>query len=107
MSGIYRIIVQNVFCKDEKQTQPHEEAEVTDFSPVLFDDSPASTPCPSGSEGGTGDKFEVFGTSVEEAVRELRFRIEQKTMLTASAGEGKLWAVPNRTLSFKICIIVT
>ncbi|XP_037536999.1 DNA polymerase kappa [Nematolebias whitei] len=81
---------------DEKQSQPHEEAEVTDFSPVLFDDSPASTPCLSGSEG-AGDKFEVFGTSVEEAVREMRFRIEQKTMLTASAG-----IAPNTMLA-KVC----
>ncbi len=30
---------------------------------------------------------EIFGTSVMEAVREIRFRIEQKTRLTASAGE--------------------
>ena len=29
----------------------------------------------------------VFGTCAEEAVREMRFRIEQKTSLTASAGE--------------------
>lgn len=28
----------------------------------------------------------VFGTSAEEAVKEIRFRIEQKTTLTASAG---------------------
>ena len=32
---------------------------------------------------------EVFGTCVEEAVREMRFRIQQKTQLTASAGEAK------------------
>jgi DNA polymerase kappa len=28
----------------------------------------------------------VFGTSAEEVVKEIRFRIEQKTTLTASAG---------------------
>jgi DNA polymerase kappa len=28
----------------------------------------------------------VFGTSAEEVVKEIRFRIEQKTALTASAG---------------------
>lgn len=28
----------------------------------------------------------VFGTSAEEVVKEIRFRIEQKTQLTASAG---------------------
>uniref|UniRef100_A0A672HNJ1 DNA polymerase kappa n=1 Tax=Salarias fasciatus TaxID=181472 RepID=A0A672HNJ1_SALFA len=44
-----------------------------------------------------GAKCEVFGTSVEEAVREMRFRIEQKTMLTASAG-----IAPNMMLA-KVC----
>lgn len=58
-----------------------------DLSPVLFEDSPSSSPCLPGSE--SVGAFEVFGKSVEEAVREMRFRIEQKTMLTASAGEGK------------------
>lgn len=75
-------------CTDEKQ-------KVTDLSPVLFEDSPSSSPCLPGSDGGAGGKFEVFGTSVEEAVREMRFRIEQKTKLTASAGEEKLWNVLN------------
>lgn len=62
-----------------------------DLSPVMFEDSPSSSPCLPSSEGisASGGAFEVFGTSVEEAVREMRFRIEQKTMLTASAGEGK------------------
>lgn len=58
---------------------------------MLFDDSPSSSPRLSSSEGvgAAGGAFEEFGTSVEEAVREMRFRIEQKTMLTASAGERK------------------
>lgn len=78
-------------CKDEKKAEPSQEAvtEVRELSPVLFEDSPGSSPSPVGPEGvhaPAGD-FEVFGTSVEEAVREMRFRIEQKTMLTASAGE--------------------
>jgi len=34
--------------------------------------------------------YEVFGISPEEAVREMRFRIYQKTFLTASAGELRL-----------------
>lgn len=59
------------------------------LSPVLFDDSPSSSPCLPVSECAAGGAFEVFGKSVEEAVREMRFRIEQKTMLTASAGEVK------------------
>uniref|UniRef100_H3DD97 DNA polymerase kappa n=1 Tax=Tetraodon nigroviridis TaxID=99883 RepID=H3DD97_TETNG len=64
-----------------------------DLSPVLFEDSPSSS---SNSED-AGDAFEIFGTSVEEAVREMRFRIEQKTMLTASAG-----IAPNMMLA-KVC----
>ncbi|KAM9262665.1 DNA polymerase kappa isoform 2-T4 [Morus bassanus] len=39
----------------------------------------------------------VFGTSAEEAVKEIRFRIEQKTQLTASAG-----IAPNTMLA-KMC----
>lgn len=78
-------------CKDEKKAEPSQEAvtEVRELSPVLFEDSPGSSPSPVGPEGvhAPADDFEVFGTSVEEAVREMRFRIEQKTMLTASAGE--------------------
>lgn len=64
--------------------------EVRDLSPVLFEDSPGSSPSPTGPAGvcSPGGDVEVFGTSVEEAVREMRFRIEQKTMLTASAGEN-------------------
>uniref|UniRef100_A0A669D479 DNA polymerase kappa n=1 Tax=Oreochromis niloticus TaxID=8128 RepID=A0A669D479_ORENI len=73
--------------------------EIRELSPVLFEDSPGSSPSPVGPEGvraPAGD-FEVFGTSVEEAVREMRFRIEQKTMLTASAG-----IAPNMMLA-KVC----
>lgn len=55
------------------------------LSPVLFEDSPSSSPV----VPGTDQKVEVFGTSPEEAVREMRFRIEQKTRLTASAGNRK------------------
>nr|XP_046242907.1 DNA polymerase kappa [Scatophagus argus] len=73
--------------------------EVNDLSPVLFEDSPSSSLCLPGSEGidAAGGAFEVFGKSVEEAVREMRFRIEQKTMLTASAG-----IAPNTMLA-KVC----
>ncbi|KAJ0067475.1 hypothetical protein NL108_007947, partial [Boleophthalmus pectinirostris] len=73
--------------------------EVKDLSPVLFEDSPSSSPvltsCGSGAI--VGKIFEVFGTSTEEAVREMRFRIEQKTKLTASAG-----IAPNMMLA-KVC----
>ncbi|XP_062238106.1 DNA polymerase kappa [Platichthys flesus] len=92
----------------EDQIEIHQEAtpEVIDLSPVLFEDSPSSSPCLLGSDaagsgggggGGSGGAFEVFGTSLEEAVREMRFRIEQKTMLTASAG-----IAPNMMLA-KVC----
>uniref|UniRef100_A0A9J8CC16 DNA polymerase kappa n=1 Tax=Cyprinus carpio carpio TaxID=630221 RepID=A0A9J8CC16_CYPCA len=64
-----------------------------ELSPVLFEDSPSSSPSLSGADG----KAEVFGTSAEEAVREMRFRIEQKTSLTASAG-----IAPNMMLA-KVC----
>lgn len=60
---------------------------MADLSPVLFEDTPSSSPCSPNCEDG-GGAFEIFGTSAEEAVREMRFRIEQKTALTASAGEG-------------------
>lgn len=60
-------------------------AETDTVSPVLFEDSPSSSPVVSGADV----KVEVFGTSPEEAVREMRFRIEQKTTLTASAGNTK------------------
>lgn len=61
------------------------ESERDDLSPVLFEDSPSSSP----SLSGAVRKAEVFGKSAEEAVREMRFRIQQKTSLTASAGERR------------------
>ncbi|CAK6970502.1 DNA polymerase kappa [Scomber scombrus] len=85
---------------EEQIDLPHESVpEVRDLSPVLFEDSPSSSPCFLSPEGvgAAGGAFEVFGTSVEEAVREMRFRIEQKTMLTASAG-----IAPNTMLA-KVC----
>ncbi|MEQ2228786.1 hypothetical protein ILYODFUR_012351 [Ilyodon furcidens] len=75
----------------DKQMEPQQKEEGTDLSPVLFEDSLSS------SEGDTGGPFELFGTSVEEAVREMRFHIEQKTTLTASAG-----IAPNMMLA-KVC----
>ncbi|XP_062399214.1 DNA polymerase kappa [Sardina pilchardus] len=80
--------------KGGKDAEPPQAAsEVEDLSPVLFDDSPTEF-------GQVPDQLgsaEVFGTSAEEAVREMRFRIEQKTTLTASAG-----IAPNTMLS-KVC----
>uniref|UniRef100_A0A9J8D561 DNA polymerase kappa n=1 Tax=Cyprinus carpio carpio TaxID=630221 RepID=A0A9J8D561_CYPCA len=69
------------------------KTEKDELSPVLFEDSPSSSPSLSGADR----KAEVFGTSAEEAVREMRFRIQQKTSLTASAG-----IAPNMMLA-KVC----
>ncbi|MEE6458568.1 hypothetical protein FKM82_000347 [Ascaphus truei] len=73
-------------------------------SPVLFEDSPsllADENMGHNSSEGNGkpllENAVVFGISVEEAVKEMRFRIEQKTTLTASAG-----IAPNMMLA-KIC----
>ncbi|KAM8885067.1 DNA polymerase kappa isoform 1-T2 [Spinachia spinachia] len=73
--------------------------EENDLSPLLFEDSPSSSPCLLDCDGvcAAGGALEVFGTCLEEAVREMRFRIEQKTMLTASAG-----IAPNTMLA-KVC----
>ncbi|KAM9252783.1 DNA polymerase kappa [Dugong dugon] len=76
------------------------------ISPLLFEDSPPDFQPP-------GIPFQVnfeeqnnpqilqnsvvFGTSAEEVVKEIRFRIEQKTTLTASAG-----IAPNTMLA-KVC----
>ncbi|TSM85916.1 DNA polymerase kappa [Bagarius yarrelli] len=75
----------------ECETGVREETDT--LSPVLFEDSPSSSPVLPRAE----EKVEVFGTSPEEAVREMRFRIEQKTSLTASAG-----IAPNMMLA-KVC----
>ncbi|XP_071994362.1 DNA polymerase kappa [Engystomops pustulosus] len=83
------------------------EPEETCTSPVLFEDSPTFLPDQCHDFSRQDLKCEnqerpqenvfVFGTSAEEAVREMRFRIEQKTTLTASAG-----IAPNMMLA-KVC----
>ncbi|KAA0717384.1 DNA polymerase kappa [Triplophysa tibetana] len=83
-------------CDAKKESHPDVPAvqsERDGLSPLLFEDSPSSSPSLSGADG----KAVVFGTSAEEAVREMRFRIEQKTSLTASAG-----IAPNMMLA-KVC----
>ncbi|NWU12979.1 POLK polymerase, partial [Cephalopterus ornatus] len=62
-------------------------------SPVLFEDNTSHL-----KQGGQSvENSVVFGTSAEEVVKEIRFRIEQKTQLTASAG-----IAPNTMLA-KMC----
>ncbi|XP_064497156.1 DNA polymerase kappa isoform X1 [Pseudopipra pipra] len=62
-------------------------------SPVLFEDNTSHLKQRSQSV----ENSVVFGTSAEEVVKEIRFRIEQKTQLTASAG-----IAPNTMLA-KMC----
>ncbi|XP_030654571.1 DNA polymerase kappa isoform X2 [Nomascus leucogenys] len=88
--------------KEVNKLSEHERS----ISPLLFEESPSDLQPP-------GDPFQVnfeeqnkpqilqnsvvFGTSAEEVVKEIRFRIEQKTALTASAG-----IAPNTMLA-KVC----
>ncbi|XP_042797130.1 DNA polymerase kappa isoform X1 [Panthera leo] len=74
--------------------------------PLLFNDippdlHPQGNPFQANSEDQNNPQILqnaiVFGTSAEEAVKEIRFRIEQKTTLTASAG-----IAPNTMLA-KVC----
>ncbi|NXC74080.1 POLK polymerase, partial [Anhinga anhinga] len=66
-------------------------------SPVLFEDStPLMDDHPEQRDLSVENSV-VFGTSAEEVVKEIRFRIEQKTQLTASAG-----IAPNTMLA-KMC----
>ncbi|XP_063996128.1 DNA polymerase kappa isoform X2 [Pogoniulus pusillus] len=68
-------------------------------SPVLFEDNTPLMDDYSEQRDGkqSVENSVVFGTSAEEAVKEIRFRIEQKTQLTASAG-----IAPNTMLA-KMC----
>ncbi|XP_008933687.1 PREDICTED: DNA polymerase kappa [Merops nubicus] len=66
-------------------------------SPVLFEDNTPLMDDHPDQRGQSAENSVVFGTSAEEAVKEIRFRIEQKTQLTASAG-----IAPNTTLA-KMC----
>ncbi|XP_076783327.1 DNA polymerase kappa [Arvicanthis niloticus] len=89
---------------------PGQEANETEsersISPLLFEDSPPDLqpqgrPFQLNSEEQNNPQIAqnpvVFGTSAEEVVKEIRFRIEQKTTLTASAG-----IAPNTMLA-KVC----
>lgn len=63
----------------------------------LFEDGTSVMDDDSGQRDQSLKNVVVFGTSAEEAVKEIRFRIEQKTQLTASAG-----IAPNTMLA-KMC----
>ncbi|NWX28586.1 POLK polymerase, partial [Notiomystis cincta] len=66
-------------------------------SPVLFEDNTSLMDDDLEQRGLSVENSVVFGTSAEEVVKEIRFRIEQKTQLTASAG-----IAPNTMLA-KMC----
>ncbi|NXM72659.1 POLK polymerase, partial [Serilophus lunatus] len=66
-------------------------------SPLLFEDNTSLTDDHLEQRGQSVENSIVFGTSAEEVVKEIRFRIEQKTQLTASAG-----IAPNTMLA-KMC----
>ncbi|XP_069736136.1 DNA polymerase kappa [Phaenicophaeus curvirostris] len=66
-------------------------------SPVLFEDNTPLTHNHSEQRDQSMENSVVFGTSAEEVVKEIRFRIEKKTQLTASAG-----IAPNTMLA-KMC----
>uniref|UniRef100_A0A8B9PEL5 DNA polymerase kappa n=1 Tax=Apteryx owenii TaxID=8824 RepID=A0A8B9PEL5_APTOW len=66
-------------------------------SPLLFEDNASLTDDHPEQRGPSVVNSVVFGTSAEEVVKEIRFRIEQKTRLTASAG-----IAPNTMLA-KMC----
>ncbi|VCX40259.1 unnamed protein product [Gulo gulo] len=88
--------------KEANKLSEHERS----ISPLLFDDSPPDLQ-PQGNPLQVNSEEQnnpqplqnsiVFGTSAEEVVKEIRFRIEQKTTLTASAG-----IAPNTMLA-KVC----
>ncbi|XP_043563330.1 DNA polymerase kappa [Chiloscyllium plagiosum] len=98
--------------KENMENFQRSTEDLGDISPILFEDSPpvllqqgsAQIELPqtdpylqtNGKESHQKDVI-VFGVTAEEAVREMRFRIEQKTKLTASAG-----IAPNMMLS-KVC----
>ncbi|CAM9984183.1 unnamed protein product [Lampetra fluviatilis] len=86
------------FTTDKQTDEANDGASFQSYSPELFDSTPpqvggsenaASGFGVSASHNGAPERLStavVFGLSVEEAVGEMRFRIEQKTGLTASAG---------------------
>uniref|UniRef100_A0A8C9Q2T5 DNA polymerase kappa n=1 Tax=Spermophilus dauricus TaxID=99837 RepID=A0A8C9Q2T5_SPEDA len=98
----YFVKTENAIENDqpEKEVDKLSEHERT-ISPLLFEDSPPDLQTPSNFEEQNNPQIlqnsVVFGTSAEEVVKEIRFRIEQKTTLTASAG-----IAPNTMLA-KVC----
>ncbi|NXE81209.1 POLK polymerase, partial [Cochlearius cochlearius] len=83
--------------KDDRNMSAKFNEDGYSSSPVLFEENtPLMDDHPEQRDPSVENSV-VFGTSAEEAVKEIRFRIEQKTQLTASAG-----IAPNTMLA-KMC----
>lgn len=86
----------SIYNLDKPQKEVNELSEhERSISPLLFEDSPPDLQPPGNTSQVSAEEQNnpqipqnsvVFGTSAEEVVKEIRFRIEQKTTLTASAG---------------------
>ncbi|XP_012577280.1 PREDICTED: DNA polymerase kappa isoform X2 [Condylura cristata] len=92
----------NSLENDKTETDINKLSEIEgSISPLLFEDTPPEDSCPVIFEEQNNPQLlqnsVVFGISAEEVVKEIRFRIEQKTRLTASAG-----IAPNTMLA-KVC----
>ncbi|NXX83135.1 POLK polymerase, partial [Urocolius indicus] len=83
--------------KDYKNTSAKFNESGYSSSPVLFEDNTPLMGDHAKQNDPSAENSVVFGTSAEEVVKEIRFRIEQKTQLTASAG-----IAPNTMLA-KMC----
>ncbi|NXY43092.1 POLK polymerase, partial [Ceuthmochares aereus] len=83
--------------KDDINTSTSCNEDGYSSSPVLFEDNTPLMDNHSEQRAQSVENSVVFGTSAEEVVKEIRFRIEQKTQLTASAG-----IAPNTMLA-KMC----
>lgn len=88
---------ENTIEKDGVNTSAKFNGDGYSSSPVLFEDTtPLMDDHPEQRDQSVKNSV-AFGTSAEEVVKEIRFRIEQKTQLTASAG-----IAPNTMLA-KMC----
>ncbi|NXC41037.1 POLK polymerase, partial [Penelope pileata] len=95
----YFLSTESTIEKDEEDINISGKLNVDGYSssPVLFEDGTPVLKHKPGQRDESLKNSVVFGTSAEEAVKEIRFRIEQKTQLTASAG-----IAPNTMLA-KMC----
>lgn len=72
--------------KDDVNMSAKSDKDGYSSSPVLFEDNTPLMDDDPEQRHQSEENSVVFGNSAEEVVKEIRFRIEQKTQLTASAG---------------------